>query len=135
VVLLQPPKARDGNFDIKISPSNHKIGHRVQLRFRISQHNRDLKLLELIIKYFDSGNIYKYPDKPAISLVIINTSDIINKIVPFFDKNPLLATKLLDYKDWCKVANMIKNGLHLTSDGLDSIRLIKLRMNRGRDNI
>jgi len=51
------------------------------------------------------------------------------------DKNPLLATKLLDYKDWCKVANMIKNGSHLTSEGLDLIRSIKLGMNRGRNNI
>ena len=91
----------DGNFDIKISPSNHKLGYRIQLRFRITQHNRVLctKLLELIIKHFDSGNIYKYPDKPAISLTIVNTSDIINKIIPFFNKNPLLAKKLLDYND------------------------------------
>ena len=125
----------DGNFDIRISPSNNKIGYRIQLRFRISQHDRDLKLLELIKKYLNTGSIYKYPDKPAISLVIFNNSDIINKIIPFFDKNPLLATKLLDYKDWCEVANLIKNGLHLTSDGLDLIRSIKLRMNRGRDNI
>ena len=91
--------------------------------------------MELIIKYLNTGNIYKYPDKPAISLVILSNSDIINKIIPFFDKNPLLATKLLDYKDWCEVANMIKNGLHLTSDGLDIIRSIKLKMNRGRDII
>lgn len=125
----------DGNFDIKIFSSNHKIGYRVQLRFRISQHNRDLKLLELIKKYFNSGSIYKYPDKPAISLVIFNNSDIINKIIPFFDENPLLASKLLDYKDWCEVANLIKKGLHLTLDGLDLIRSIKLRMNKGRDNI
>jgi hypothetical protein len=55
--------------------------------------------LELIIKYFNTGNVYKYAGKPAISLEIFNNSDIINKIVSFFDENPLLGIKLLDYKD------------------------------------
>jgi len=72
----------DGNFDVKISPSNQKIGYRIQLRLRISQHDRDLKLLELIKKYLNTGSIYKYADKPAISLEIFNNSDIINKIIP-----------------------------------------------------
>jgi LAGLIDADG endonuclease/NADH-Ubiquinone oxidoreductase (complex I), chain 5 N-terminus len=125
----------DGNFDVKISPSNQKIGYRIQLRFRISQHIRDLKLLKLIIKYLNTGSIYKYRNKPAISLVIFNNSDIINKIIPFFNQNSLLATKLLDYKDWCEVANLIKIDSHLTLEGLKLIRSIKLRMNRGRDNI
>lgn len=123
----------DGIFDVNISSSNHKIGYKVQLRFRISQHDRNLKLLELIIKYFNTGNVYKYAGKPAISLEIFNNSDIINKIVPFFDENPLLGIKLLDYKDWCKVANMIKNGSHLTYEVLDLIRSIKSWMNRGRE--
>lgn len=123
----------DGNFDVKISPSNNKLGYRVQLRFRISQHERDLKLLTLIIEYFNSGSIYKYPNKAAISLVIVNTTDILTKIIPFFDENPLLATKLLDFKDWCEAANIIKNRSHLNSDGLNLIRTIKSKMNSGRD--
>ena len=35
----------DGNFDVKISKSNTKSGYRVQLRFRIPQHERDTKLI------------------------------------------------------------------------------------------
>jgi hypothetical protein len=85
--------------DVNITPTNYSLGYRVQLRFRISQHNRDLDLFNLIKSYFNSGSIYKYPDKPAISLTIVNTTDILTKIIPFFDENPLLATKLLDYQD------------------------------------
>jgi hypothetical protein len=36
------------------------------------------------MKYFDSGQIYKYPKNPAVSLVIVNFSDISNTIIPFF---------------------------------------------------
>ena len=59
----------EGNFDVRITQQlSNKIGTRVQLRFRISQHERDLKLMELLNKYLGSGSIYKYPKQPAIAL-------------------------------------------------------------------
>jgi hypothetical protein len=112
--------------------SSNNIGYRVQLRFRISQHERDLKLIEVLAKYLGSGKIYKYPGKPAIVLTIFNFSDINNLIIPFFEKNPLLGVKLMDYLDWCKVAKLINKGLHLTEEGFNLIREIKSGMNTGR---
>jgi hypothetical protein len=42
----------EGNFDVLITPQeSNKIGHRVQLRLRVSQHERDRNLMELIIKF------------------------------------------------------------------------------------
>jgi hypothetical protein len=81
----------EGNFDVKISPqSTNKLGYRVQLRFRISQHDRDKNLMEVLTRYLGSGKIYNYPGKPAVSLTIFRFSDIKNLIIPFFEKNPLL---------------------------------------------
>lgn len=122
----------EGNFDVRISPSSNKVGHRVQMRFIISQHERDLKLMELIIKFFGTGSLYKYNGKSAVSLTIVNTSDIINIIIPFFNKYPLVGVKLLDYQDWCEISQLIKDGSHLTVEGLNIIRDIKFRMNTGR---
>jgi hypothetical protein len=42
--------------------------------------------MESIIKYLGTGKIYKYPDKLAVSLTILNFSDINEKIIPFFNK-------------------------------------------------
>lgn len=88
----------EGNFDVRITkqPTN-KIGSRVQLRFRISQHERDIKLMENLIKYLGSGKIYKYPGKPAVVLTIIKFSDITNIIIPFFEENGI---NLFDSLDW-----------------------------------
>ena len=36
----------EGNFYANITQSTNKIGQRVQLRFRITQHDRDIKFLE-----------------------------------------------------------------------------------------
>jgi hypothetical protein len=50
----------EGTFDVKIYKLLTKIGFGIQLRFRIPQHDRDIKLIELIKKYFGSGTIEKH---------------------------------------------------------------------------
>lgn len=123
----------DGNFDVRITQqSTNKIGYRVQLRIRISQHERDIKLMELLAKYLGSGKIYKSPGKAAVVLTILNISDITNIIIHFFEINPLLGIKLLDSIDWCKIAKLIKAATQLTQEGLNLIREIKYGMNIGR---
>ena len=124
----------EGNFDVRITQqSTNKIGSRVQLRFRISQHERDIKLMENLIKYLGSGKIYKYSGKSAVVLTIFKFSDITNIIIPFFEENPLLGVKLFDYLDWCKIAKLMNEGSHLTLEGLNLIREIKSGMNTGRE--
>jgi hypothetical protein len=41
----------EGNLDVVIKKSKNIIGYQVYLRFRISQHARDTKLMELILNY------------------------------------------------------------------------------------
>ena len=56
-----------------------------------------------------------------------------DKVIPFLKKYPILSIKALDFADWCKAAELITNGAHLTTEGLEEIRQIKMKMNRGRD--
>lgn len=72
----------------------------------------------------------KRPD--SVIYIVYNFNDILNKIIPFFDKNSLLGVKQLDYQDFCKIANMIKEKEHLTEEGKLKIYKIKAGMNRGR---
>lgn len=58
--------------------------------------------------------------------------DITQKIIPFFKNYNILGEKEKDFYDWCKVAKLIKNKKHLTSEGLYEIRQIKAGMNRSR---
>ena len=53
----------EGTFDIKIYSSKTNVGFAVQLRFRIPQHERDTKLIELLLKYFSSGSVEKHTSK------------------------------------------------------------------------
>ena len=123
----------EGNFDVRLPSTNSKLGYRVQLRFRITQHIKDIILMEKIIKYFSAGKLYKYGGKNAVSLSLVDFTDITNIIIPFFNENSIIGIKLYDYLDWCKIHSLMINRLHLTVEGINSIRKIKSGMNRGRD--
>jgi LAGLIDADG endonuclease len=104
----------------------------VQLKFKISQHERYIKLMELLIKYLGSGKLAKATSFPAVS-VTINKLEHINKIlIPLFNKYPIVGVKELDYLDWCKVAKLMNDERHFTVEGLELIRQIKSKMNTGR---
>jgi hypothetical protein len=122
----------EGTFDIKIYSSKTNVGFAVQLRFRIPQHKRDSKLIEIIMKYFGSGSVEKHTIYPAVTLVINKFKIVTEKIIPFFESYPLEGIKKNDFLDWCSVAKLMKNKAQLTEYGLKKIRTIKSRMNTGR---
>jgi hypothetical protein len=55
--------------------------------------------MEKIVEYFGSGRIYRYGGKSAVSLTIVDFTDITNIIVPFFYKNAIIGIKFYDYLD------------------------------------
>ena len=95
----------------------------------ITQHMRDQQLLIRINKYFDCGNLYK--NRQTFNYEVTKFSDIVNKIIPFFQKHRIRGVKALDFADFGDVAEMMKQKKHLTDDGLDLIRKRKLAKNRG----
>ena len=92
---------------VKITASKtNSIDFKVELVFQITQHKRDEKLLKLLIKYFDCGNIYKIGD--AFDFRVSKFNDIIKIIIPFFQKYKIQGVKALDFVDFCKVAVMVE---------------------------
>lgn len=67
------------------------IGSQVQLRFRISQHDRSL--LDLIRQYLSCGTIQT--SSKTKEFIVTSNKDIVNFIIPFFNKYPLLFTPAL----------------------------------------
>ena len=122
----------EGCFLLSIFKSNkNKIGHVVQLIFKITQHKRDKKLLELIAKFFNCGTVYSHSEN-AFVFTVSNFANIIKIIIPLFKVHPIQGIKQLNFQDFCKVAIFIDKGEHLSQKGLDQILLIKDRMNTKR---
>jgi len=70
--------------------------------------------------------------KSVNQFTVTKFSDICDKIIPFLEKYPLQGAKLLDYADFKKAVEIMKNKGHLTKEGLEEICKIKVGMNRGR---
>lgn len=58
-------------------------------------------------------------------------NQIITKIIPHFEKYPLVTNKRADYLLWKKVAMKMHKGEHLTTKGLQSIVNIRASLNKG----
>jgi hypothetical protein len=112
--------------------SSSKLGKTVKLQFKITQDERDKELLNVIILSLNCGTLQT--DRSCKIITVTRHADIINIIIPFFQKYPLQGVKRLDLADFIKVAELIKAKTHLTSEGLDQILLIKSGMNSGRDH-
>ena len=123
----------EGSFLIKIFKAKTKLGVAVRLVFQLVQHARDEQLMKSLIVYFGCGNIYK-SNEAAFVYQVSKFSDIYDKIIPFFNKHQIQGVKLMDYLDWCQVAELMKNKAHTTQKGLENINQIKARINKGRSS-
>jgi hypothetical protein len=77
--------------------------------------------------------IYDSEKRANTLLQIKKYSDIVNKIIPFFNQYPILGVKSLDFLDFKKVAEIMKNKEHLTESGFSEIKLIVEKMNLDRN--
>lgn len=122
----------EGSFFLNVYKANTKIGSGVKLVFRVTQHTRDELLIGSFIQYFGCGKVYKKTGKDAVDFMVTGFSDINNKIIPFLCEYPVLGNKSKDFKDFCIIAQLIKDKKHLTSEGLKKIFSIKAGMNTKR---
>lgn len=125
-----------GCFYIQLTKSKtHKTGFQVVLRFFITQHTRDIELMNSLIHLFNCGRVIRTGGKlnqEWINFEVWKTGDIINKIIPFFHKYSLLGEKSKDFRDFQKVARLVQNKAHLTIEGIEKIKSVKSGMNKGR---
>ena len=117
---------------ISIYKSTSRLGESVGLDFRITQHTRDVKLMESLVDYFRCGKYYKRSETSLGNFVVVKLGDILENIVPSLDEYPLQGTKALDCADFRKVCVLVKNKAHLTPEGLEEIRKIKSGINSKR---
>ena len=102
--------------------------------FVITQEIKTRNAVERVKKFFDCGAIYlnkRYDNhhEHLLKYVVRNREDLLKKIIPFFEKYPLLSAKKNDFKVFAKIVRMMSKGEHLKERGLKKIRLMVREMN------
>jgi hypothetical protein len=89
-----------------------KLGYTCQPQFRITQHERDLVVLERIIQTLGCGNLVKPSSgRDRYDISVANIQDISTIIIPFFQNYSLYGAKSLDFLSFLEgISIMEKKG-------------------------
>lgn len=119
----------EGCFHVGINKNSEmKVGYQILPEFTIVQHERDVQLLHALKSYFGCGVVRKnHGDRMAFRIRSID--NLLEIIIPFFEKHILRTKKNLDFLKFRNVLLMMKNSEHLTVDGVEKIRHIQQQMN------
>ena len=110
-----------------------RVGWQVLPEFRVVQHQRDVALLEQLQKFFGCGQITtNHGDRKELR--IRGLKELSERVVPFFKANPLRTVKRSSFDCFAEVIVMMQSNDHLTMAGLQRIRELAGRMNRGAQN-
>jgi len=102
----------DGDGGLLVSITSNQ---RLKPSFTIIQHNESKSLLEAIKTFFGCGISYTYMDRGSerVRYQVDNLSDLLNIIIPHFDKYPLLTFKKERYVVFKEVVEAMQNKEHV----------------------
>ena len=110
-----------------------KQGIKVIPEFHVNQSQLRLETLKFIQQYFDCGylkqNHIKRKKDDTFVFVIRNRNDLLNKIIPFFEKYKFLSKKQKTFNYFKKIIIMMNNQEHLTKSGIRKIIELSYKMN------
>ena len=119
----------EGSFFIFLYPSDkRKAGYAISLSFSLSQHIKDVNLLERLSVFLDCEAVRIYFNRESAELVLAKSSDLNQKLIPLLRKYNLSGIKLLDFERFREVSLLIANKTHLTPEGVELIKIIKNAM-------
>jgi len=95
------------------------------------QHERDIQILYALKQYFGCG-VVRTNHGDRMCYRVRNIDHLDNIIVPFFCKHLLKTRKRQDFAVFKSVLKMMKVGDHLNETGLNKIRKLVSKMNRGK---
>ncbi len=115
----------EGSFSVAIIKHPfHKIGWMINPVFQVYQHQNYRYVLELCKFVFQTGSIYRKSGiHPVLNFSVDSRRNIIEKIIPFFDKYPLVV-KQNDYLKFKKILMAMEQREHWTVSGFK--RLVSL---------
>ena len=120
----------EGCFSLQIRNRNNSWY--VEARFDISLHKNERDLMKQIQYYFGGVGGISVHGKDSIRYTVSSIEQINNKILPHFDKYPLLTQKFSDYILFKEAVSLINSKKDMKKEEfLVKIVEIKASMNRG----
>jgi len=101
----------------------------VRPSFSISQNSRSLNSLKNVLDFFRVGAIRVSAHDGTHKYETRSLTDLKEKVIPFFLKNPLRTTKQQDFEKFHKICDLMTQNQHRNVSGLKQIITIAYTMN------
>ena len=120
----------EGSFNVSFRPrDDYKLPWKVSLCFNISQ--RDPVILAQFKRHLQCGTMRQRRDG-VWYYEVNNLVPILENVIPFFERFGFLsAKKKRDFAKFRQLAELIREGLHLTREGVEQVLEIRREMNDG----
>lgn len=113
---------------------NVKSGFHSKLIYQITAHHTESEIMSKIMQFFNNvGHIEYTSNGKYVSYRVYKIKDILNEIIPHFERYPLQSTKYIYYAIWNKSAYLIQNKLHLTESGFNELLTYKASFSKKLD--
>ncbi len=127
----------EGSFHVAVQRSRFtRVGLQVIPEFHVSQNPERAEVLEWIREVLGCGYIKtNHPGSlrdRSVVLVVRNRRDLVERVVPFFERFPLRSSKQREFQVFATIIRSMERGEHLTKKGMTQILQQAFAMNGGR---
>jgi LAGLIDADG endonuclease len=120
----------EGCFTVSISPrAKLALGWEVRPSLSVSQNGDRAEVLQLIQTHFGCGSIRPDRSDKTLKWETRRLEDILVRVIPHFERHPLLSGKRFDFERFARVCRSMAAGEHRTTTGLITIVELAAQMN------
>ena len=121
----------EGSFSVSVQRNpTCRVGFQLVPEFHVSQNGDRAQVLELMRERLGCG--YSKPNSRrdrALVFVVRKRGDLLERVIPFFERNPLLSTKRMDFEKFASIVREQELGHHRSEAGFRRLLDTALSMN------
>jgi hypothetical protein len=124
----------EGSFSIGVTRRpDLRFGFQLIHEFRVSQNAERAAVLERFRDALGCGQIrdndrHRASDRTRV-FVVRRRRDLLQRVIPFFERNPLLSDKREDFSTFASIVRAMEQGLHLNREGFTRLVCLAFGMN------
>ena len=125
----------EGSFHVAICRNDGtRAGWQLVSEFRVSQNVERREVLDLIARRLGCGQIrenHRASADTAPVFVVRKREDLLTRVIPFFETQPLLSSKQGDFVTFARIVRAMASKTHLNAEGFTSLVNEATSMNGG----
>jgi hypothetical protein len=121
----------EGSFSVVVNRNpSCRSGYQLVPEFHVSQNGDRAQVLQLIKARLGCGYIKPNGRKDrALVFVVRRREDLLERVIPFFEQQPLLSSKQEDFEKFARIVRAMALGHHRQASGFEELLRLALSMN------